>query len=636
MAVKFYAEIVRETPAAKNVCGSQVYYAVRVFKADVSDPTTEVQLDSFHVIEAGTSSQRRAVVTTKDVKDLSEGKVIVTTDDFWKPLDKDYFRIGYTSTKPGVYTPQFKIQVYEPYQAILPGLSNASTSTLVASTEQADKNDGAAPVTIVVPRQNTSKNWGQTGYNPTKWQTVTIPTITFTKAAVVPDRPDAIAASSADTIDGWTWDECTGKRWVAVFASYRYVLTKSPYTAQTTAATVSSPNVDGKYSKQIKYTVQALSAADLKSYPSATFEQHRAAGRVRTIWTASGWDWADSGKAFVDPKNTKPTISTQSYKTEAIVTRKNFSVAICNGTTPPTGGNNPGNNVTPTPESVKQASNFNPYPHVSTRHFPPSIWRDSEAGAGLNIYDSLATFYIDPDTVDISSGKAANKDKYSKAAALNRFWGFRFLFNPQYLSYSMTANNQVDWTRPNENGAVLVAAGIGGNITVNILLDRVADMNTLRMWDKGGRGILNRGPYPVDMTPEQCAGILNRGTEYDLEYLFRVLNGNPQETTLLGNPTKDLEMLSANMGYIAQIPFVFKIQDHMRYKVILSSLSIEHSLFTREMIPLRTVVQIQLERLPDIPSKGSKYREADKLTSIVPILNAQAAAKATPYVFRDR
>jgi len=301
------------------------------------------------------------------------------------------------------------------------------------------------------------------------------------------------------------------------------------------------------------------------------------------------------------------------------------------------GGNNNGTTVIPTTESVKQASNFNPYPHVSTRHFPPYIWKDSEAGAGLNIYDSLATFYIDPDTVDLSSGKAANKDKYSKAAALNRFWGFRFLFNPQYLSYSMTANTQVDWSRPNENGAVLVAAGIGGNITVNILLDRVADMNTLRLWAKNGGGMLNRGPYPVDMTPEQCAGILNRGTEYDLEYLFRVLNGNPQETTLLGNPTKDLEMLSANMGYIAQIPFVFKVQDHMRYKVILSSLSIEHSLFTREMIPLRTVVQIQLERLPDIPSKGSKYKEADKLTTITPILNAQAAAKATPYVlFRDR
>jgi hypothetical protein len=286
------------------------------------------------------------------------------------------------------------------------------------------------------------------------------------------------------------------------------------------------------------------------------------------------------------------------------------------------GGGGGGSSVTPTPESVKAASNFNPYPHLTTRHFPKNVWDDA-GNAGSNPYDQLATMYIDPDTVDITSGKAKNKDKYSKAAALNRFWGFRFLFNPQYFSYNMSANSKVDWTRPNENGAVLVAEGIGGNISVNILLDRVADMVTLRLWDEGGRGTLLRGPYPVDMTPEQCAGILNRGTEYDLEYLFRVLNGNPQETTLLGNPSKDLEMLSANMGYIAQIPFVFKIQDHMRYKVILQSINVSHEMFTRDMIPIRTVVQLGLERLPDIPTKGSKYKEADILTQIGPLLKAQ-------------
>ena len=300
-----------------------------------------------------------------------------------------------------------------------------------------------------------------------------------------------------------------------------------------------------------------------------------------------------------------------------------------------TGGGGGGGNPPPitTPESVKKADNFNPYPHIATRHFAARIWNDAEKNySDDNVYDQLASFYIDPDTVDISSGKAPNADKYSKAAALNRFWGFRFLYNPQYLSYSMNSNSQVDWTRPNENGAVLVAAGIGGYITVNILLDRVADMNTMRAWkrDQPAGTVLQRGPYPVDMDPEQCAGILHRGTEYDLEYLFRVLNGNPQESTLLGkNPKDKLEMLTANMGYIAQIPFVFKVSDHMRYKVVLSSLSIEHSMFTREMIPIRTVVQIQLERIPDIPTKGSKYLQADALNNLSPIIKANNATN--PY-----
>jgi hypothetical protein len=293
------------------------------------------------------------------------------------------------------------------------------------------------------------------------------------------------------------------------------------------------------------------------------------------------------------------------------------------------GNNNTAPPPTKTPESVKNASHFNPYPHISTRNQAARVFDPNAGGSGLfeenSVYDQLASFYIDPDQVDLKTGKAVNKDKYSKAADINRFWGFRFLFNPQYISYSMTANSQVDWTRPNDNGALLVAPGIGGYITLNILLDRVADMNTMRLWNQNGRGILPVGKYPTTMDPEQCAGILYRGTEYDIEYLFRVLNGNPQSSTLLGSdPNNSLEMLTANLGYIAQLPFVFKVQDHMRYKVILSSLSIEHSMFTKEMIPIRSVVQIQLERIPDVATKGSKYLKADTLNQLTPKLAAKA------------
>jgi hypothetical protein len=626
MAVKYWAEIVRETPAAKNLCGEQVFYAVRVFKGSTTDPTEEYQLGSFNRIELDGSDSRRAVVTTKNVKDLTEGSVIVTEDPFRKPLDRDYFRVSFTSSKPSTYTPQFTIKVYEPFQSIIPGLSNASTSQLRASTEQTDINNGAVKINIIAPRQNTTFNWGQTGYNPTKWQTVPIPSIQFTKAPTPPDRPGALA--EADTIDGWTWDECTGKRWVAVFATYRYVLTKSPYTvASTLTANKTSPNVDGVYSKQIKYTVQALSATDIKANPNATFAQHKAAGRVKVIWTASGWDWASTGKAFIDPKNTKPAIQAQSYKNEAITSRKNFSVKICTGS----GGNNGGNNpppasVTPTPESVKKASNFNPYPHKSTRNFAARIDDEAITYENANKYDQLASFYVDPEIIDLPDKKQGELPGGS-AAQLEKLWGFRFMFNPQYISFNMSSNNQVDWTRPNENNAALVASGIGGSITLNILLDRVADMSTMKQWQASGGGSLPQGIYPVSMDAEQCAGILHRGTEYDLEYLFRVVNGNPQKVILMGESPKDgLELLSANMGYMTQLPFIFKISERQRYKVIMQSINVEHSMFTRDMIPIRTVVQIGLERLPDLVSgQFSKFKQAEQLNKISTVLANQEA-----------
>ena len=625
MAVKYWAEIVRETPAAKNICGEQVYYAVRVFKGDTNDASIEYQLESFNRIELAGSDSRRAVVTTKDVKDFVEGEVIKTGDPFRKPLDRDYFRVGFTSSKPGTYTPQFTIKVYEPFQSIIPGLSNASTSQLRASTEQTDVNNGATKINIIAPRQNSTFNWGQTGYNPTKWQTVPIPSIGFTKAATPPDRPGALAEAS--TVDGWTWDECNGKRWVAAFATYRYVLTKAPYTVGPAAATGSSANVSGNYSKQVKYTVRALSATDIKAYPNATFEEHKAAGRIKVIWTAFGWDWASTGKAFIDPTTTKPAIQAQSYKNEAIATRKKFSTTVCGST----GGNNtttppPSTTIAPAPPSVLRAQNFNPYPHRSTRTFTPMIDREDIKYEQANKNDQLASFYVDPEIVNLPDKKQALLPG-GNAAQLDKLWGFRFLFNPQYLSFNLSSNNKVDWTRPNENDAALVASGIGGSITVNLLLDRVADMSTMKQWAASGGGPMQQGNYPVSMDAEQCAGILHRGTEYDLEYLFRVVNGNPQKVILMGESPEDgLEMYSANMGYMTQLPFIFKISERQRYKVIMQSLNIEHSMFTRDMVPIRTVVQIGLERLPDLVSGDfEKFETAEffnKVSTITKLNNA--------------
>jgi hypothetical protein len=291
-----------------------------------------------------------------------------------------------------------------------------------------------------------------------------------------------------------------------------------------------------------------------------------------------------------------------------------------------TGGNN-NNNNTPapqkTPESVKKANNFNPYPHIATRHFSSRVTEEAIGDEKTNPYDQLAYFYVDPDVVSLPD-KKLDLLPGGKAAELEKLWGFRFLFNPQYISFNMNSNNQVDWSRPNENNAQLVASGIGGSITLNILLDRVADMASMKQWQKNGGGEMKQGNYPVSMDAEQCAGILHRGTEYDLEYLFRVLNGNPQKVILMGDDPKDgLEVFSANMGYLTQLPFIFKISERQRYKVIMQSISVEHSMFTRDMVPIRSVIQINLERLPDITSgKFSNFKQAESINLITPLTAA--------------
>jgi hypothetical protein len=140
----------------------------------------------------------------------------------------------------------------------------------------------------------------------------------------------------------------------------------------------------------------------------------------------------------------------------------------------------------------------------------------------------------------------------------------------------------------------------------------------------GRRDTIGSPDYPKTLTPEQCEGLLRRGTEYDLEYMFRVFNGNPEKSTLLGAKVGDLEMDTANLGYVTSLPFVLKLNDQQRYKVILSSLTVQHDMFTHEMIPIRTLVDLGVERIPDFYSNTSKYLTIDTQTQLIQKLPSAA------------
>jgi hypothetical protein len=70
----------------------------------------------------------------------------------------------------------------------------------------------------------------------------------------------------------------------------------------------------------------------------------------------------------------------------------------------------------------------------------------------------------------------------------------------------------------------------------------------------------------------------------------------------------------------------------------MQSINVEHSMFTRDMIPIRTVVQIGLERLPDLVSgQFSKFKQAEQLNKISTVLANQAPlAPATDVIAARR
>jgi hypothetical protein len=287
----------------------------------------------------------------------------------------------------------------------------------------------------------------------------------------------------------------------------------------------------------------------------------------------------------------------------------------------------------------KGTSLYNPYPHVVTRNYKEiAEWPSDQYDSKVKNLDQLGVMYTDPQLASYTKVEGTNEYKVDTTrSAIKNQWGFRFLYNPTTWNYSFGADNSgIDWGRGNPNNTILVAGT--GTISLQLLIDRVADMNTVRYWDRNGRtNPVGLPYYPVTLTEEQCAGLLYRGTEYDLEYLFRVLNNNLSENPMFGtagtatSATKGLETLSANLGYVTSLPFMLKFNDQLRYKVVLTGLSVNHDIFTKEMIPTRTVVNLQLERIPDFffDQKGDKEKRLrfDKETLLKGIYDSSAASK---------
>ena len=192
--------------------------------------------------------------------------------------------------------------------------------------------------------------------------------------------------------------------------------------------------------------------------------------------------------------------------------------------------------------------------------------------------------------------KALNKkDKTGKRP----LWGFKFTYNPTTLEYGTTTNTSIDWMLNSKDPANL----LGGNtqVSVSLYLNRIADMTELKNW-RGGGYTQN---YPRALTPEEVQGILKRGTEYDLEFLYRVLNGSPGNTALLSYPGE-----TSDFGYITGTPCWFHLHDNLRYYGSMASLNVTHVMFTQEMVPMLSKVDISFIRYPSLDLSPAKVKEA--------------------------
>lgn len=240
---------------------------------------------------------------------------------------------------------------------------------------------------------------------------------------------------------------------------------------------------------------------------------------------------------------------------------------------------------------------FNPPPHKSSRQISPTAFSNYSLSksankstvAGLQTVNQRGFIYQDVE---------AAFDNQGSPKAAKDLWGFQFMYNPTTIQHSNTSDPNIDWTNTADVSALLIGTQ---TVQFSLLLNRVVDMSALSdsYYPTGsfpGRNT-SSGGYPKTLSAADINGILSRGTEYDLEFLYRTINGEPQLGPSMSAPTADF-------GYLAAIPIWVRFHDNLRYKGVISNISVNHVMFSEKMIPVLTEVSLSFTRIPT-PVYGS-------------------------------
>jgi hypothetical protein len=264
---------------------------------------------------------------------------------------------------------------------------------------------------------------------------------------------------------------------------------------------------------------------------------------------------------------------------------------VTNSTTPNTGGAalSPTTISSAPPEPTDQ-ERWNPPPHDATKgNRKAYTYEQKVLDANGNV---VTDKQISPAVYSGKLGRIyqdVNSAKTVNTTDSSSLWGFRFMYNPTTFQYNVGANTSVDWTLGNADPAALLA----GNMTYSFQLyvNRILDLGSLS--DNPNRG------YTPALKPDQINGLLNRGTEFDIEYLYRVCNGDPDPKG--NNPMITYSNgISSDIGILKALPVWLVFNDNMKLFGSVTSLTVNHVMFNLDMIPIFSTIDISFTRYPAI------------------------------------
>jgi hypothetical protein len=201
----------------------------------------------------------------------------------------------------------------------------------------------------------------------------------------------------------------------------------------------------------------------------------------------------------------------------------------------------------------------------------------------------------------------------------NQLYGFRFLYNPTSVTMGWGIQGAVnpDYQASGKDEAIPISAGLfSSQLQFSIILNRIEDMNYL---DKLGyvseqqkkigtpppgldpaqrnriysANVIANSPYGETLSIDEQRSIYKKGTMYDIEYLFKTING-PHATF-----KSELNGTTADRGYMRMSVLELHLGANLRYRVRISDLGINHTIFNNRMVPILSTVNFTCHRFID-------------------------------------
>jgi len=190
-------------------------------------------------------------------------------------------------------------------------------------------------------------------------------------------------------------------------------------------------------------------------------------------------------------------------------------------------------------------------------------------------------------------------------------WGAMFHYNPTSLSYTVQSNENIPAYNTSADTMNLIVPG-AATVGIDLYFNRIYDL----AYASELTGLTAQDSYGTWLSSEDINGIKTRGTEYDIEFIYRACNGDPGDAM-------HVDYKTADYGFFMRTPMLLHLGP-FQYLGFLTGVSVNHILFNSEMIPTFSQVNLQFARMITMGKVNTTAGENPMSSAIA------ASAVATP------